>query len=171
MGRVFVHGPWDLGSIPGCFIPKTFKMVLDAFLLNIQHHKVNIKGKWSNPGKGVAPSPTLRCSSYRIESLLVALDYGRQLYLYIYKQDKKTVITVFHIADLQVWWPNLEKPLQKTVGFLSTLFKHIYIYIYIYVGRLLSRATRRYPFQYLQYRGAGESATPYWIVQLPLMFT
>ena len=37
--------------------------------------------KWSNPGKGVAPSPTSWCSSYWIRSLLVALDYGRQLYL------------------------------------------------------------------------------------------
>ena len=36
--------------------------------------------KWSNPGKGVALSPTPRCSSYWKRSLLVALDYGRQLY-------------------------------------------------------------------------------------------
>ena len=41
--------------------------------------------KWSNPGKGVASSPTPRCSSYRKGSLRVTLDYGRQLYnLYIY---------------------------------------------------------------------------------------
>ena len=37
--------------------------------------------KWSNPGKGVALSSTLRCSSYRKGSLRVALDYSRQLYL------------------------------------------------------------------------------------------
>ena len=37
--------------------------------------------KWSNPGKGVAPSPTPWCSSYRKGSLRVTLDYGRQLYL------------------------------------------------------------------------------------------
>ena len=37
--------------------------------------------KWSNPGKGVAPSPTPRCRSYLEVSLLVALDYGHQLYL------------------------------------------------------------------------------------------
>ena len=30
---------------------------------------------WNNPGKGVAPSPTPRCSSYRKGSLQVALDY------------------------------------------------------------------------------------------------
>ena len=37
--------------------------------------------KWSNPEKGVAPSPTSRCCSYWKGSLLVTLDYGRQLYL------------------------------------------------------------------------------------------
>ena len=36
--------------------------------------------KWSNLGKGVAPSPTPRCGSYWKGSLLVALDYGRQFY-------------------------------------------------------------------------------------------
>ena len=34
--------------------------------------------KWSNPGKGVAPSPTPRCSSYWKRRLQVTLDYGRQ---------------------------------------------------------------------------------------------
>ena len=32
-------------SIPGRIIPKTFKMVLDTFLLNTQQYKVRIKGK------------------------------------------------------------------------------------------------------------------------------
>ena len=36
--------------------------------------------KWSNPGKGVAPSPTPWCSSYWKGRLLVALNYSRQLY-------------------------------------------------------------------------------------------
>ncbi len=54
MGRVFANGPGGLGSIPGRVIPKTLiKMVLDTSLLNTQNYKV----KWSNPGKGVAPSP------------------------------------------------------------------------------------------------------------------
>ena len=46
--------------------------------------------KWSNPGKGVATSPTPRCSSYRKGSLRVTLDNGRQLYFYIF-QDKKEI--------------------------------------------------------------------------------
>ena len=36
---------------------------------------------WSNPGKGVALSPTPRCSSSWKGSFLVTLDSGRQLYL------------------------------------------------------------------------------------------
>ena len=84
VGRMFATSLGDLGSIAGCVIPKTFKMVLDTSLLNTQQHKVCIKGKWSNPGKGVVPSPTPQCSSYWKGSLPVALDYSRQLYLYIY---------------------------------------------------------------------------------------
>ena len=57
MVRVFANGPGDLGSLPGQVIPKTQKMVLDASLLNTQHYMVS-RVKWSNPGKGVVPSPT-----------------------------------------------------------------------------------------------------------------
>ena len=45
MVRVFANGLGDLDSIPGRIIPKTQKMVLDAFLFNTQHYKVRIKGK------------------------------------------------------------------------------------------------------------------------------
>ena len=43
--RVFANGPGDLGSIIGCVMPKTLKMVLDASLFNTQQYKVRIKGK------------------------------------------------------------------------------------------------------------------------------
>ena len=76
VGRVLANGPRDLGSIPGRVIPKTLKIVLDTSLLNSQQYKVSIK--WSNPGKEVEPTPTLRCSSYWKGSLL---DYGHQLYM------------------------------------------------------------------------------------------
>ena len=36
--------------------------------------------KWSNPGKGVPPFPTPYCRNYWKGSLLVAIDYCRQLY-------------------------------------------------------------------------------------------
>ena len=81
VGRVFANGPEDLGSIPGRVMPKTFKMVLDTSWLNTQHYKVLSRVKWSNPGKGVAPFPTPRCSSDWKGSLRVTLDYGCQLYL------------------------------------------------------------------------------------------
>ena len=63
--------------------------------------------KWSNPGKGVAPSPTPWCSSYWKWSLLAALDYGcqQQLYIYIY--------------------------------IYTLIFEYIYIYIYIYIYHIL----------------------------------
>ena len=45
---MFANGQGDWGSIPGQVIPKTQKMLLDASLLNSQHYKVQIKGRWSN---------------------------------------------------------------------------------------------------------------------------
>ena len=42
---VFAKGLGGLGSIPGCVIPKTLKMVLDTSLLNTQQYKVRIEGK------------------------------------------------------------------------------------------------------------------------------
>ena len=68
----------DLCSIPGRVLPKTQKWYLIPSCLTLS----NIRVKWSNPGKGVLPSPTSRCSSYWKGSLLVALDYGYQLYYY-----------------------------------------------------------------------------------------
>ena len=45
VSRVFVNGMGDLGSIPGCVIPKTIKMILDTSLLNTQQYKIRIEGK------------------------------------------------------------------------------------------------------------------------------
>ena len=41
---VLTNGPGDLGSIPGCVIPKTLEMVLDTPCFT-QQYKVRIKGK------------------------------------------------------------------------------------------------------------------------------
>ena len=62
MSRVFANGLGDRGSIPGRVMPKTKKILLDVTLHNTQRYKVRVK--WSNPGNGVAPTPTTRCSSY-----------------------------------------------------------------------------------------------------------
>ena len=56
------NSPDDQGSISGRFILKTQKMILDVALLSTQHYKMRVK--LSNPGNGLAPSPTLRCRSY-----------------------------------------------------------------------------------------------------------
>ena len=58
------NGPGDWGSIPGQVISKTQEMVRDASLLITQHYKVQIKGKWRNPGQGVVPFPTPCRNSY-----------------------------------------------------------------------------------------------------------
>ena len=58
---IFTHYEWlecwqivrkARGSVPGRVIQKAQKMELDAALLNTQHYKIQIKSKWSNPGKG-----------------------------------------------------------------------------------------------------------------------
>ena len=65
---VFANGQGDQSSIPDQGIPKTPKIVLDCSLLNIQCNIVQIKSKWSNQGKGVAPTSTPWCSSFRKEA-------------------------------------------------------------------------------------------------------
>ena len=84
-------------------------MVLDTTLLNTRHYKVRIKSKVE---KRVVPSPTPRCSNYSKGSLRVALDYDRQLYLYISLNN--TNILYLHIfvyilsschIDFIVWYP------------------------------------------------------------------
>ena len=79
-----IYDPGDRSSVPGRVIHKTQKMVLDASLLNTQHYKVRIRGKWSHPEKEVALSAIHRCYSYRKERLQVALDNGLPTHLHIY---------------------------------------------------------------------------------------
>ena len=50
--------------------------------------------KWSNPGKGVVPSPTLQCCSYWKGSLLVALNYSHQLYFLLFHTSSKYKIRI-----------------------------------------------------------------------------
>ena len=81
--RVFANGPGDLGSIPGRFISKTLKMVLDTFLLNTHQYKVHIKGKVEQSRERSNAPPTPRCSSYWKGSLLVAYRLQSSLLLYL----------------------------------------------------------------------------------------
>ena len=52
------------GSNPRSTHTKDFLNGTGYLLANIQQYKVLSRVKWSNPGKGVAPSPTHRCSSF-----------------------------------------------------------------------------------------------------------
>ena len=45
LGPLYPNDQGGLGSILGRVIPKTLKMVLDTYLLNIQQYKAHIKGK------------------------------------------------------------------------------------------------------------------------------
>ena len=78
---VFANGPGDLGSILGRVIQKTQKWYLTPPCLTLSIIRYGSRIKWVSPRKGVAPSPTLWCSSYRKGSLWVTLDYSHQLYL------------------------------------------------------------------------------------------
>ena len=80
---VFVERPGDQGSIPRRVIPKTQKWYLISPCLTLSIIRYISRVKWSNPRKGVAPFPTLRCGSYWKENLRVTLDYG-WLYIFIY---------------------------------------------------------------------------------------
>ena len=82
-GRLFTNDPGDWGSIPSQVTSKIQKMVLDASLLNTQHSKVWIKGKWILPGKKVVTFPAPWCNSYWNGSLRVTLNYYQPNYLRI----------------------------------------------------------------------------------------
>ena len=94
IGRMFTNGPGDLGSIPGRVIPKTLKMVLDTALLNTQQYKVCIKGKVEQTRETSSAPPTSQCSSYWKGSLLVALDYSRQLYLLYLRKAGQNIVEI-----------------------------------------------------------------------------
>ena len=98
VGRVFANDLGDMGSIPGHVIPKTLKMIRDAPCLILSNIRYISRVKWSNPGKGLAPSPTPWCSSYCKRSLLVALDYVRQLYItYLLLFYKTQLVTMSYL--------------------------------------------------------------------------
>ena len=77
----FYNNPGHLVSIPGCVIPKTFKMVLDTSLLKTKQYEVRIKGKVEQSrekssaplhlgivaiGKGVFWSPSITVAGFTI---------------------------------------------------------------------------------------------------------
>ena len=64
MVRVFANGLGNWSLIPGQVTPKTQKWHLMPPCLTLNIIRYTSRVKWSNPGNGVAPSPTPWCSSY-----------------------------------------------------------------------------------------------------------
>ena len=56
---MFSSDPGDLGSVPGCVIPNTLKMVPPCLTLSNIRYVPRVKGSYT--GKGVASSATHRC--------------------------------------------------------------------------------------------------------------
>ena len=76
--------------------PKKWYLMLPYLTLSIIWYRSRVK--WSNPGKGVAPSPTPRCCSYWKGSLQVTLDEGQPTF-YLWKLCDK----VYLPASLLTW--------------------------------------------------------------------
>ena len=70
--------------------------------------------KWSNPGKGVVPSPTPRCSSYWKGSLLVVLD-----------KREKTLLTFTYLWLILRLYYNKSKIFVFGYTFSSIIFKRL----------------------------------------------
>ena len=75
----------------------------------------------SNPEKGVAPSPTPWCSSYRKGSLRVSLDYGRQLYFTYFIVINTKFRPMFPLIFIRCFMSNSEiYPKSRTEPFIWT---------------------------------------------------
>ena len=81
-------------------------MVLDATLPNTQHYKVRIKGKVSViQGKAKRPPLHFSIVANKKGILRVALDFGHQIYLYIYweRSEYASYIYVDNTHELKRW--------------------------------------------------------------------
>ena len=90
--RLIRHVSWVFAKIRETWVQfqvmsyqRLKKVYLIPSCLTLSNIRCVSRVKWSNPGKGVALSPTPRCSSYWKGSLQVALDYSHQLYLLIWR--------------------------------------------------------------------------------------
>ena len=93
MVSVFTNGQgktWVQSQVQSYQRLKKWYLILPCLTLSSISYWSRIK--WSNPKKGVAPSPTLWCSSYRKGSLRVILNYGHQLYLLPYKTSQSSLM-------------------------------------------------------------------------------
>ncbi len=80
MGRVFANGPGDLGSIPGCVIPKTLKRVLDTSLLKTQYLQEIQTCLSKCASSGLLAFNYTFCIIFRVERNFVNGTLGKVLY-------------------------------------------------------------------------------------------
>ena len=78
------------------YYQRLLKWYLIPPCLTLSNMKYISRVKWSNQGKRVAPSPKSRCSSYWKGNLLVAFDYGHQLYLLISSVIPSNLLGISH---------------------------------------------------------------------------
>ena len=70
-------------------------LIPPCFILSIIRYVSRVK--WSNPGKGLAPSPKFWCNSYWNWSFRVAFDSGRQLYYISYVSNEALTVLSLQI--------------------------------------------------------------------------
>ena len=105
---------------------KKWYLMPPCLTLSIIRYRSRVK--WRKPGKGVAPSPTPRCSSYRKGRFRVTLDFSCQLYF--------TTLMNFISPVYLEFNPDQNLSIFKAVPFhfpLVCVFFYRYIYIYIYI--------------------------------------
>ena len=121
--RVFAYGSRDLASIPGRVIPKAQKWYLMPLCLTLSNIRQGSRVKWSNPEKGVSPSPTPWCNSYRKGSLRVTLDYGISIFgllpCYIHNVSADASFGLHQVLHIELGSPHSNPINHKQVQVLS----------------------------------------------------
>ena len=135
------------------FYQRLYNCYLIPTCLTFSNIRYVSRVKWSNPGKGVASSPTPQCSSHWKGSLLVTLDYSCQLYflLYIYiyiyiychlQTDCSVASHLFSVArharcfklrSKCSWFYISQLSYPRAIVIFSVSQGIFYVYIYIYI--------------------------------------
>ena len=120
------NGLGDLGSIPGCIIPKTLKMVLDTSLLNTWQYKVHIEGKVEQSRKrnSTLPYTSVQQLLKREPSGRPRLQSPTYIYIYIYIYIYKVNISIFIFIYIYIY---------RFIYMYINICIYIYICMYIYI--------------------------------------
>ena len=144
-------------------------MVLDASLLNIQHYKVWIKGKWSNPRKEVGPFPTPWYGSYWKGTLWVALNYGWPTYIHIYKESVLEIILqllsfLVSISFIELWiytWISIQDSMEDPQPLMFSMILYVLALVSLQRLNTISDCLRDTSFWYCHLT-MEKIILPYW---------